>query len=122
MQIPKRSIAMYLAICCSGAQAETATQKPLDEINGCIERVEMEKHIADYNFAELLRGAGTEGKTYAIWTNGNKIMILNYMRPTGDKMNELKIICVTSVVSNVNFNFNVIEKLVHAATESLNSK
>jgi hypothetical protein len=111
---------MVLGLSCGAAWAESA--KPADEPSGCVERAQMEKYIAAHNFAELLRGEGADGKTQGVWTNGTRLLIVNYVRPADGRMDELKTICVTNSVANVNFNFAVIERLVQSAAESLKAK
>lgn len=113
-------LALYLAFFAGAARAETA--KAADDLNGCVERAKVEKYISSHNFAELLRGETSDGKTQAIWTSGSKVLIVSYVRPPEGKMDELKTICVVGSMSNVNFNFAVIERLVQSAAESLKSK
>lgn len=112
--------ALLLAI--GGGAARAETTKPADAPSGCVERAQMEKYIASNNFAELLRGEGADGKTQGIWTNGARVLIVNYVRPADGKMDQLKTICVSDSIANVNFNFSVIEKLVQSAAESLKTK
>jgi hypothetical protein len=113
-------LAMFLALSSSSARAETS--KPADEPTGCVERAQVEKYISAHNFAELLRGESADGKTQGVWTNGTQLLIVNYVRPADGKMDELKTICVTNSISNVNFNFAVIERLVQSAAESFKAK
>jgi hypothetical protein len=112
--------AVFLALSCGAARAEPS--KLADPPSGCVERTQMEKYIAAHNFAELLRGEGVDGKTQGVWTNGTQLLIVNYVRPTDGKLDELKTICVSNSISNVNFNFGVIERLVQSAAESLKAK
>lgn len=111
----------YLAFAGTRADAETAVQKASDEIRGCVDRARVEKYISEHNYAELLRGAGSDGRTHAIWTNGRQALIIDYARPADDKMEELKTICVSAVASGVTFNLYVIEKLVSSAASGTSS-
>lgn len=119
MKIHGAAYAICLALACTGAKADS---KPADEISGCVERAKVEKYISENNFAELLRGSGADGKTYAVWTSGTRVLILSYLRPADDKMDDLKTICVSGVASGVSFNLYVIEKLVSSAAGSLEKK
>ena len=83
-----------------------------------MDRAKVEKYIADHNFAELLRGASADGRTHGVWTSGTKVLIIDYVRPPEDKMDQLKTICVSGLVSNVAFNLYVIEQLVTSAAGS----
>ena len=121
----KKAGAVY-AICfvlaASGARAESPQQKPFEELSGCMDRAKVEKYIADHNFAELLRGASADGRTHGVWTSGTKVLMIDYVRPPEDKMDQLKTICVSGLVSNVAFNLYVIEQLVTSAASSSDKK
>jgi hypothetical protein len=122
VDMKRRSLgfALLAAISYGAACAEPA--KAAEEPSGCVERATAEKFILENNMAELLRGESSDGKTQAIWTNGTRIVVVNYVRPADGKMDELKTICISNTVSNVNFNLEVIEKLVQSAAESLKKK
>ncbi len=117
-----RLCALSALFACAGAFPGLAQQKPLDEVKGCLERAKVEKYISDHNYAELLRGAASDGTTHAIWTNGRQALIVSYLRPADDKMDDLKTICVSGVADAVSFNLYVIEKLVSSAKSSLEKK
>jgi hypothetical protein len=113
--------AVFIAFACPGVGAQSAQQKPADEpIAGCVDRAKAEKYISDHNYAELLRGTSSDGRTHGVWTNGRQVMIIDYARPADDRMDQLKTICVSGIVSNVSFNLYVIEKLVSSAASSDN--
>jgi len=115
--------AIFFAFACAGANAQSAQQKPADElIAGCIDRANAEKYISDHNYAELLRGTSSDGRTHGVWTNGRQVLVIDYDRPADDKMDQLKTICVRGIVSNVSFNLYVIEKLVSSAASASEKK
>jgi hypothetical protein len=114
--------ALSLILAAAGARAQTAPPKPAEEISGCLDRAKVEKYIADHNFAELLRGTSSDGKTHGVWTSGTQVLIIAYARPPEDRMDQLKTICVMGLASKVSFNLYVIEQLVSSATGSLGKK
>ncbi len=115
--------ALFFALACAGANAQSAQQKPADElIAGCVDRAKAEKYISEHNYAELARGTSSDGRTHGVWTNGRQVLIIDYARPADDKMDQLKTICVSKIVSNISFNLYVIEKLVGSAASASDNK
>lgn len=122
MKKTRAACAIFLFLAAAGARAQSPQPRPAEELSGCLDRAKVEKYIADHNFAELLRGTSADGKTHGVWTSGTKVLMIDYARPPEDKMDQLKTICVSSVVSNVSFNLYVIEQLVTSAAGSPEKK
>lgn len=85
------------------------------ELSGCIDRERAQQYLVDHNYAELLRGEGANGKTYAVWTTGVKILVLNFQTPKVPGSGEVKTVCIDASASKVAFSLEVIEKLIGAA-------
>lgn len=92
--------------------------QPADELSGCVNRETAQRYLIDHNYAELLRGEGANGKTYAVWTTGVKILVLNFPTPKLPGSDEVRTICVDASASRVAFSLEVIEKLIAAAAGS----
>lgn len=108
-----KSRIIFLAfIISSGVPAAAQTA---DEISGCVDRQRAQQYLIDHNYAELLRGEGANGKTYAVWTTGVKILVLNFPTPKVPGSDEVKTICIDASASKVAFSLEVIEKLIGAA-------
>lgn len=86
-----------------------------NELSGCVDREQAQQYLVDHNYAELLRGEGANGKTYAVWTTGVKILVLNFQTPKVPGSGEVKTICIDAAASKVAFSLEVIEKLIGAA-------
>jgi hypothetical protein len=95
-----------------------AAAPPADDLSGCVDRQRAQQYLVDHNYAELLRGEGANGRTYAIWTTGVKILVLNFQTPKVPGSDEVKTICVDAAASKVAFSLEVIEKLIGAAAGS----
>ncbi len=98
------------------ALAQSFQDKPAGEISGCVDRQKAQAYVSSHNYAELLRGETADGKTYAVWTNGGQIMMVNYVKPPEPKADDFKI-CVIAFASGVTLNLEVIEKLIASGSK-----
>lgn len=113
MKLRKTVLPVFLFLASAPGNAQ-----PANELSGCVDRQRAQQYLVDNNYAELLRGEGANGKTYAVWTTGVKILVLNFQTPKVPGSGEVKTICIDAAASKVAFSLEVIEKLIGAAAGS----
>ena len=72
----------------------------------------VEKILSDGEFVTLLRGASVGDKVNEIWINSKSyVMAVSYDKPTGNKRENIKQVCVTVMIKEAVYNGDVIDIL-----------
>lgn len=81
-------------------------------INGCTSKDTIEKFLNDNEFVTFVRGTGSSGKINEVWINSKSyIVTIAYDRPTDNKAENIKEVCVVNMMKNAIYNGDTVETL-----------